>query len=76
MVGPSKIGGRNRCSRRSPTIEAASDATLVTNSVVTHLFTGRYEVTGADRKKLIGTDGFFQVGLTLDGEASLFAVDT
>ena len=46
------------------------------NSVVTHLFTGRYDVTDADRRKLIGTDGFFQFGLTLDGEAFLFAVDT
>jgi hypothetical protein len=44
-------------------------------SVVTHVFTGTYEVLEGARK-LVGTDGFFEVRLGVDGSASAFAIDT
>ena len=47
-------------------------------SIVTHLFTGRYEVYGDETapKRLEGTDGWYEVRLAEDGTASAFAVDT
>ena len=39
------------------------------------VFTGRYEVLEAKRHNLVGTDGFFEVRLGVNG-ASAFAVDT
>ena len=44
--------------------------------VVTHVFTGTYEVTASSRKKLVGTDGFLEVRLANDGRAAVFAIDT
>ena len=45
-------------------------------SIVTHVFTGRYEVLDTTRRQLAGTDGFFEVRLATDGTASAFAIDT
>lgn len=47
-------------------------------SVVTHVFTGRYEVygDGTSPKRLLGTDGFYEVRLADNGTASVFAIDT
>lgn len=47
-------------------------------SIVTHLFTGRYEVYGDETapRRLEGTDGWYEVRLGEDGSASAFAVDT
>ena len=45
-------------------------------SIVTHVFTGRYEVLDTTRRRLAGTDGFFEIRLAADGTASAFAVDT
>ena len=47
-------------------------------SIVTHVFTGRYEVYGEETspKRLDGTDGWYEVRLADDGSASAFAVDT
>lgn len=44
--------------------------------VVTHVFTGRYDITAASRRPLVGTDGFVELRLAVDGRASAFAVDT
>jgi hypothetical protein len=44
-------------------------------SIVTHVFTGTYEVLDGPRR-LVGTDGFFEVRLAVDGSASVFATDT
>lgn len=49
-----------------------TDATYV----VSHVFAGRYGVLDAGRKKLRGSDGFFEVGLAVDGSAFAYAVDT
>lgn len=47
-------------------------------SIVTHVFTGRYEVYGepTSPKRLEGTDGWYEIRLTDEGTASVFAVDT
>ncbi len=47
-------------------------------SIVTHVFTGRYEVYGEETRprRLEGTDGWYEVRLAEDGRASAFAVDT
>jgi hypothetical protein len=44
--------------------------------VVTHLFTGRYDVTQTSERRLRGDDGFVEVRLANDGRASVFAIDT
>ena len=44
-------------------------------SIVTHAFTGTYEVLDGPRR-LIGTDGFFEVRLGANGTAGVFAIDT
>ena len=44
-------------------------------SIVTHSFTGTYEVLEGPRR-LIGTDGFFDVRLGSNGTAGVFAIDT
>ena len=44
--------------------------------IVTHVFTGRYEVTDSSRRAIVGTDGFLEVRLGEDGSASLFLIDT
>jgi len=45
-------------------------------SVVTQVFTGRYAVTASSQRRLVGTDGFYEVRLADDGRASVFAIDT
>ena len=47
-------------------------------SVVTHVFTGRYEVYGEETtpKRLEGTDGWYSVRLGEDGSASVEAFDS
>ena len=47
-------------------------------SIVTHVFTGTFEVYDAvnGSKALLGTDGFFEVRLADNGTASVFAIDT
>ena len=45
-------------------------------SVVTHVFTGVYDVTSASERRLQGGDGFVEIRLTNDGRASVFAIDT
>ncbi|MGZ4727080.1 MAG: hypothetical protein ACXWB2_05125 [Acidimicrobiales bacterium] len=45
-------------------------------SIVTQVFTGRYDVVEARRAKVRGTDGFFEIRLADDGSASAFAIDT
>ena len=45
-------------------------------SIVTQVFTGRYDVVRAQRAKPLGTDGFFEIRLGNDGSASTFAIDT
>ena len=44
--------------------------------VVTHVFTGRYDVAATSERKLRGADGFLEVRLANDGRASVFAIDT
>lgn len=48
--------------------------------VVTHRFTGVYEVERARprevRRRLLGTDGFLEVILAVDGTGTVFAIDT
>ena len=44
--------------------------------VVSHDFTGRYLVTDSSQRRLQGTEGFLSVRLTVDGRASIFAIDT
>jgi hypothetical protein len=44
--------------------------------VVTHVFTGRYDVAATSERKLRGGDGFLEVRLANDGRASVFAIDT
>jgi hypothetical protein len=47
-------------------------------SIVTHVFTGTFEVYGGTRsaRHLNGTDGFFEVRLTENGTAHVLAVDS
>jgi hypothetical protein len=47
-------------------------------SIVTHVFTGTFEVYGATKgsQRFNGTDGFFEVRLADDGRAHVFAIDT
>jgi hypothetical protein len=45
-------------------------------SIVTHVFTGRYEVLDTTRQRLAGTDGFFEIRIAADGTANAFAIDT
>jgi hypothetical protein len=47
-------------------------------SIVTHAFTGTFEVYGDTTRprRLLGTDGFFEVRLAQDGTAHVFAIDT
>ena len=66
---------------RTGLLELASEGTvcgeyLQPPFVVTHVFTGRYAVTAASRRPLVGTDGFLELRLTVDGRAFAFAVDT
>ena len=44
--------------------------------VVSHVFTGRYLVTESSTRRFLGTDGFLEVRLAVDGRASVFAIDT
>jgi hypothetical protein len=44
-------------------------------SIVTHVFTGRYEVLDGP-SKLVGTDGWFEIRLGTDNVASTTAIDT
>ncbi len=44
--------------------------------VVTHLFTGRYDIVSAWKKRFVDTEGFFEVSLANDGRAGVFAIDT
>jgi hypothetical protein len=44
--------------------------------VVTHVFTGRYDVASSSVRKLRGGDGWFEVGLANDGRASVSAYDS
>ena len=44
--------------------------------VVTHLFTGRYDVTSTSERRLRGGDGFLEIRLATEGRASVFAIDT
>ena len=46
-------------------------------SIVTHAFTGRYEVLDTTRHQLAGTDGFFEVRLaTPTAWQNAFAIET
>lgn len=47
-------------------------------SIVTHVFTGRFEVYGDGTmpKRLLGVDGWYEVRLGDNGTASVFAIDT
>jgi hypothetical protein len=47
-------------------------------SIVTHVFTGTFEVYDVSKRtrRLLGTDGFFEVRLAQDGSAHVFAIDT
>ena len=47
-------------------------------SIVSHVFTGTFEVYDVPEgpRQLLGTDGFFEVRLGVDGSASVFAIDT
>ena len=45
-------------------------------SIVTHVFTGRYDVIASTQRRLLGTDGFHEIRLTNAGTASVFAIDT
>jgi hypothetical protein len=47
-------------------------------SIVTHVFTGDFEVYGdhTTPRRLEGTDGFYEIRLANDGTASVFATDT
>lgn len=47
-----------------------------TGNVVTHAFTGRYLVEAGKPKRFVGTDGFFEIRLTDDGRAVVFAIST
>jgi hypothetical protein len=44
--------------------------------VVTHLFTGRYDVTMTSERRLRGGDGFLEIRLATEGRAGVFAIDT
>ena len=44
--------------------------------VVTHLFTGRYDVDSSWQKRFLGTDGFLEVYLATEGRAGVLAIDT
>jgi hypothetical protein len=44
--------------------------------VVTHQFTGRYDVASAWQKRFLGTDGFLDISLFTEGRAGVFAIDT
>jgi hypothetical protein len=45
--------------------------------IVTHVFTGRYTVTDASKRNLVGTDGFFEVRLAAStAQAYVFGIDT
>ena len=45
--------------------------------IVTHVFTGRYTVSDASKRGLVGTDGFFEVRLAESTAAAyVFAIDT
>ncbi len=45
-------------------------------SVVTHVFTGVYDVTSTSERRLRGGDGFVEVRLATEGRAGVFAIDT
>ena len=45
-------------------------------NVVTQVFTGRYLVTASSQRRLVGTEGFYEIRLAVDGRASAFAIDT
>jgi len=47
-------------------------------SIVSHVFTGTFEVYDVPEgpRQLLGTDGFFEVRLGVDGSASVFATDS
>jgi hypothetical protein len=44
--------------------------------IVTHSFTGRYDIVDSSRRRIEGTDGFLEVRLGDDGSASTFLIDT
>lgn len=43
---------------------------------VTHVFTGRYDVTDASKHKLAGTDGWYSIRLATENRAGIEVVDT
>lgn len=43
---------------------------------VTHVFTGRYDLTASVPQRLQGTDGFYEVRITDDGVSGVSAIDT
>lgn len=45
-------------------------------SIVTHVFTGRYDVTASSQRRLVGTDGFHSITLADNGTANVLAIDT
>jgi hypothetical protein len=47
-------------------------------SIVSHVFTGRFEVYGEETspRRLEGVDGFYEIRLAEGGTASVFAIDT
>lgn len=45
-------------------------------NVVTHAFTGRYLIESGRPRRLVGTDGFIEVRLTVDGRGYVFAIST
>ena len=47
-------------------------------SIVSHVFTGRFEVYGEETepRRLEGVDGFYEIRLADNGTASVFAIDT
>ena len=44
--------------------------------VVTHVFTGRYTITSSSERRLVGTDGFYEVRLATENRGGVFAIDT
>lgn len=66
--------------RNSDVVDAIGDGEVCGfepdgTSVITHVFTGTFEVIGG-RREFRRVDGFFEVRLGADGTASVFAIDT
>lgn len=69
-------GSRDRFLELTSTGNACGQWVQPPTSVVTQVFTGRYVVTAASQRRLVGTDGFYEIRLADDGRASAFAIDT